>query len=46
MIALKVEGQLTFAQIGEALEISPKTAASRYRLALEKLRRYMEGADE
>ena len=43
VIALKIEGRLTFAQIGEALGVSPKTAASRYRLALEKLRRYMEG---
>jgi DNA-directed RNA polymerase specialized sigma24 family protein len=38
IIALKIDGELTFAQIGEVLGISPNTAASRYRLALEKLR--------
>ena len=38
IIALKIDGDLTFAQIGEVLGVSPNTAASRYRLALEKLR--------
>ena len=38
VIALKIEGELTFAQIAEALDISINTAASRYRYALEKLR--------
>ena len=38
MLHLKVWENLTFAQIGEALEISPHTAASRYRYALDKLR--------
>ena len=38
IIALKIDGELTFAQIGEVLGVSPNTAASRYRLALEKLR--------
>jgi RNA polymerase sigma-70 factor (ECF subfamily) len=38
VVALKVWEGLTFAEIGEALEISPDTAASRYRYALDKLR--------
>jgi len=42
VVSLKIDGQLTFAQIGEVLGISPNTAASRYRYALEKLRRLLE----
>jgi len=42
VIALKLNGQLTFGQIGEVLAVSPNTAASRYRLALEKLRTALE----
>lgn len=38
VVALKVWEGLTFAEIGDALEISPDTAASRYRYALDKLR--------
>lgn len=38
VVALKIEGQLTFAEIGRVLAISPNTAASRYRYALERLR--------
>lgn len=38
VVALKIDGGLTFAQIAEVLAISPNTAASRYRYALEKLR--------
>ncbi len=38
MISLKIDGQLTFAQIAQVLGISVNTAASRYRYALEKLR--------
>lgn len=38
VLHLKLWEQLTFAQIGEALDISPHTAASRYRYALDKLR--------
>jgi DNA-directed RNA polymerase specialized sigma24 family protein len=38
VIALKIEGELTFAQIAAVLGISPNTAASRYRYALERLR--------
>ena len=37
VIALKVEGRLTFEEIGRALDISPNTAASRYRYALAHL---------
>ena len=38
VVVLKVWHELTFAEIGEALGISPNTAASRYRYALQKLR--------
>lgn len=38
VITLKLWGELTFAQIGEALDISQNTAASRYRYGLEALR--------
>ena len=41
-LALKIEGELTFSQIGEVLGIKPSTAATRYRYALEKLRDAME----
>jgi RNA polymerase sigma-70 factor (ECF subfamily) len=43
IIAIKIDGGLTFAQIGEVLGVSPNTAASRYRLALEKLRSALGG---
>lgn len=39
VVVLKIWEQLTFAQIGEVLEISASTAASRYRYGLEKLSR-------
>jgi RNA polymerase sigma-70 factor (ECF subfamily) len=45
-LALKMDGELTFAQIGEVLGISPNTAASRYRYALEKLRQVLEKDDD
>lgn len=38
VVVLKIEGDLTFAAIGEALGISPNTAASRWRIAIERLR--------
>jgi RNA polymerase sigma-70 factor (ECF subfamily) len=38
LVALKVDGGLTFVEIGSVLGISMNTAASRYRYALEKLR--------
>lgn len=42
VVSLKVDGQLTFAEIAAILGISPNTAASRYRYALEKLRAALE----
>lgn len=41
VVLLKIEGELTFAEIATALGISPNTAASRYRYALQKLRQYL-----
>lgn len=38
VITLKIWGELTFAQIGETLDISSNTAASRYRYGLDNLR--------
>lgn len=38
LLSLKVDAGLTFAEIAGLLGISPNTAASRYRYALEKLR--------
>ena len=37
VVVLKIWGELTFAQIGTALDIPTDTAASRYRYALAKL---------
>ncbi len=42
VIALKIDGGLTFAQIAEVLQVSPNTAASRYRYAIDKLRQILE----
>jgi RNA polymerase sigma-70 factor (ECF subfamily) len=38
VLSLKIDGGLTFAEVAAVLGIRPKTAASRYRYALEKLR--------
>src|SRR6185437_11166308 len=38
VVHLKLWSELTFEQIAEALDISPNTAASRYRYGLDKLR--------
>ncbi len=38
VLALKIDGELTFAEVAAVLGVSPNTAASRYRYALEKLR--------
>jgi RNA polymerase sigma-70 factor (ECF subfamily) len=38
VLALKLDGGLTFEEIAEALHVRANTAASRYRYALEKLR--------
>jgi RNA polymerase sigma-70 factor (ECF subfamily) len=43
LIALKIDAGLTFSEIASCLGISPNTAASRYRYALEKLRAALEG---
>lgn len=42
VIVLKHWHQLTFEQIGELLEISPHTAAGRYRYGLQHLRRHLD----
>jgi RNA polymerase sigma-70 factor (ECF subfamily) len=47
VIRLKTDAGLTFAHIGELLGISPNTAASRYRYAVDKLRNQLkEPGDE
>ena len=47
VIRLKTEAGLTFFEIAELLQISPNTAASRYRYAIQKLREDLkEAADE
>ena len=43
VIVLKIWNQLTFEEIGGLLEISPNTAAGRYRYGLQKLKIQMEG---
>lgn len=42
-IVMKIDGELTFAEIGRILGVSANTAASRYRYALEKLRTALKG---
>jgi RNA polymerase sigma-70 factor (ECF subfamily) len=42
VLVLKVWGELTFAEIAQALEIPANTAASRYRYALETLRKILK----
>lgn len=42
VLVMKVWGELTFKEISNVLEISQGTAASRYRLAVENLRRIMD----
>lgn len=44
VIIMKIWGERTFAEIGEALDISPNTAASRYRYGLEALRKKLSSA--
>lgn len=44
VVVMKVWGDRTFAEIGEALEISPNTAASRYRYGLEALKKKLSSA--
>lgn len=45
VVVLKVHHGLTFAQIGEVLDLPADTAASRYRRALRDLRRQLETSD-
>ena len=46
VIVLKIWHEHTFEEIGELLEISPNTAAGRYRYGLQKLRTCLKGANE
>ncbi len=47
VVMLKIDGELTFAQIAEVLAVSINTAAGRYRYALRKLRTMLvEGAEK
>lgn len=45
VLVLKIWGELTFDQIATTLELSPNTAASRYRYALAALREALTAAD-
>jgi RNA polymerase sigma-70 factor (ECF subfamily) len=42
VITMKMWGELTFAQIAEAVGVSANTVASRYRYALTTLRRVLD----
>lgn len=42
VLTLKIDGELTFAEVAEVLGIPPDTAASRYRYALGKLRQHYD----
>lgn len=44
VIVLKIWGEQTFVEVGEQLEISKNTAASRYRYGLEALRKLLSQA--
>ena len=44
VITMKLWGERTFAEIGEALDISLNTAASRYRYGIEALRKQLATA--
>lgn len=46
VVTLKIWGGLTFKEIAETMAISPNTAASRYRYALEQLERKLETLKE
>ena len=43
VIVLKIWGEQTFEAIGDSLDISPNTAASRYRYGLVRLREELKG---
>ncbi|MBN1396075.1 MAG: RNA polymerase sigma factor [Pirellulales bacterium] len=42
-LALKIDGGLTFAQIGKVMDVGANTAASRYRYAMLKLKESLNG---
>lgn len=44
VLVMKIWGEQTFAEIGEALDISQNTAASRYRYGLEALKKKLSSA--
>jgi len=44
VIVLKIWHEYTFEQIGELLELSPNTAAGRYRYGLQKIKACLKGA--
>ncbi len=46
VIVLKIWQELTFEEIGQVLELSPNTAAGRFRYGMEKLRRGMNELGE
>ncbi|MGV3756872.1 MAG: RNA polymerase sigma factor [Verrucomicrobiota bacterium] len=46
VIVLKIWQRLTFDEIGQVLELSPNTAAGRFRYGMEKLRRSMNELGE
>jgi RNA polymerase sigma-70 factor (ECF subfamily) len=46
VVVLHLWGELTFAEVATVMEISPNTAASRYRYALKKLRGRLAPAGE
>jgi RNA polymerase sigma-70 factor, ECF subfamily len=43
VVVLKIWEEMTFAQIAEVLDLSPDTVASRYRYAMKKLSRSLQG---
>jgi RNA polymerase sigma-70 factor (ECF subfamily) len=43
VLVLKIWGEQTFDSIGRTLDISPNTAASRYRYGMEQLRKLLKG---
>ena len=45
VIVLKIWNRCTFEEIGALLEISPNTAAGRYRYGLQKMKAQLEGAE-
>jgi RNA polymerase sigma-70 factor (ECF subfamily) len=45
VVVLKIWNQYTFEEIGGLLEISPNTAAGRYRYGLQKIKARLEGLD-